>query len=204
MKNKNITIIGGLEFIGTSVTPDNNYSYRDIIDNIRLANIDPRLRDLYLRFLYTEVQQWNSAQELPMNKANKLELLEDYLQNNHKYADNYTYDADKFSLLFTNKLIYLPYFSNIESDNIIGNGLNIIRTHMHLCSEHTALMLPYIANCIKDLENPVLICDTDFLYGCTGTSTYKISDDFHIALRKKCSDLGILYCEYTGNIANLI
>ena len=202
MKNKNITLISS-EAMDSKITPDNTYSWMEVLDNVRLASLDPRLRDLYLRFYHEQLEQASKLRELEADEINLFELLKEYLQNNREHTKTYVYDVDKFSLLPANKVGGLPFFRNTENKNIIGQGLNIISIPLHLCSCHTALMLPYIVNCIKDLESPILMCNTGYLYGYNGTSVYKITDDFHKYLRMTCSDLGILYCEYTGNIANL-
>ncbi|MBX9865478.1 MAG: hypothetical protein K2Y14_01080 [Burkholderiales bacterium] len=194
---KNITIIGSTR---PSVPIVNHYTLKDVMDQVRIRQLNKFCKKEYLNFWSDELNyciKYNSEHY----KRNLERIVKDYTRQNSE--DKLSEIAD--IALTTIKEEWLARFwSNEEPKNIISDGVNWIEVKSHVCNDHIALILPYLINSIKDFEKPILMCSEFFItnyYDCDDDENrkfYKISEQFYTLCRRDCSELGILFIEYTG------
>ena len=201
--NKNITIIGT---VGPNFHIDHRYTLREVMSSINLSKLNDKYRDIYLRFLHKEIGDGTCSG--PNNQTTRpyeelITVLQDYIDKNSKYNPKIDFLDEPFAQAVAkiDKSNWLyEFLSPKVANNIIGGGINLIEAGGHLCNEHLAIILPYVVDSIKHLDNPILACSSEFISGCVEIEEnyYKISDRFHRKFLYDCYHAGVQYIEYTG------
>lgn len=201
--NNNITIIGT---VGPDFHIDHHYKLREVMSSMDLSKLNDKYRDIYLRFLHKEICDGvcrgpNNLTSTPYEEL--VTVLQDYIDKNSKYNPKIDFLDEPFAQAVAkiDKSNWLyEFLSPKVKNNIIGGGINLIEARGHLCNEHLAMILPYVLDSIKNLDNPILACSSEFISGCVEMEEnyYKISDRFHRKFLYDCYHAGVQYLEYTG------
>ncbi len=200
---KNITIIGNVR---SDFHIDHRYTLREVMDNINPTKLSNEYMDSYFKFLYKYVDdsiKHGAATGVSTYAELKI-VLQDYLNKSRQPSLKFNFAFNEFDQAVSkiDKENWLSKFLRPKiTNNIIGKGVNLIEVHEHMCSEHTALIMPHVLNNIKHLDAPTLVCSNQFLTNChfeNGEEHYKISNNFHRHFLRDCKQSGVLYIEYTG------
>lgn len=200
---KNITIIGTAR---SDFHIDHRYTLKEVMDNINPIKLSNSYKNLYFNFLYKYIDDSikYSANPRVGTYAELKVVLQDYFNMGKQHSLKFDFLLNSFeqavSKIDKEDWLYKFLSPKITNNNIISSGVNLIEVH-HMCSEHTALVMPYVLNSIKYLDAPILVCSNEFPANChngCGEEYYKISDDFHRHFLSDCKQSGVMYIEYTG------
>lgn len=209
--NKNITIIGN---VAADYHVDTKYKILDLIPEFDMSQLSEKLRDVVLRYLDVHI---NEFMEIENDHTKKIlgscqdlaKVLENYVNQNKENSTEFIFSAHEFYQAL-DKIEYKSLYKLLKRktpNTRLGKGINLIRADAFPSSALSALILPYVLDSIKYLENPILICNQDFIrnsfphnltrYGID--QNYKISDEFNRKFIFDCKKAGVLYIEYYGD-----
>lgn len=209
--NKNITIIGN---VAADYHVDTEYKILELIPEFDMSQLSSKLRDLVLRYLHIHISAFiqienETAKKILGSCLDLVKVLEKYVSQNKENSSEFIFFSHEFYQA-VDKIEYEPLYKLLKrkTPNIrLDKGINLIRADTFPSAALSALILPYVLDSIKHLENPILICSQDFIRNSFGhnltqcgiDNNYKISDRFNRQFIFDCKKAGVLYIEFYGN-----
>lgn len=208
---RNIVVIGGLNH---NCRVDNIVDYKDVIKHCNIAKLDDHIRKEFLRWLKSSLLAsvnryilYGNQIEFPQDYNGLLRYLQKHLEK-HSLCEFNEAEFDAAVAMLNPKDFLRQVLSNKSDSFSINSGVTLIQTPQHICGHTNALLLPFVVDKMKELENATLICHKWFLKACPDdevtSSYYKISDHFMNYVHSKCNENKINYLEYIGNLEHFI